>query len=271
MSKNPTHPPRRDSRREGVRRILLLAAIAAAPAALAHDFWIEPSTFRPAVGVRMSAALRVGQDFTGDPVGRDSEAIDKFIVRDNAGERDIPGLEHRDPAGLFTVDKAGGAVVGYRTHPKYLEMPPDKFEQYLRDEGLEKIVEARAKRGESQKPSREIYSRCAKSLLVAGDGPSNFEKPLAFRYEIVPLKIAADAIDVRLLYESKPLAGALVIALNRDDPTLRIRLRSDAAGRVSFKLPKRGVWLIKSVWMIPAPPSSNADWESLWASLTFEQ
>jgi uncharacterized GH25 family protein len=58
--------------------------------------------------------------------------------------------------------------------------------------------------------------------------------------------------------------------MHRDDSSLRLRLRSDAKGRVTFKLPKRGVWLIKSVQMIPAPPASNADWESLWASLTFE-
>jgi len=76
---------------------------------------------------------------------------------------------------------------------------------------------------------------------------------------------------VKLLYESKPLAGALVIAMHRDDPSLRLRVRSDAAGRASFKLPKAGVWMIKSVQMIAAPAASNADWESLWASLTFEE
>ena len=31
-----------------------------------------------------------------------------------------------------------------------------------------------------------------------------------------------------------------------------------------------GVWLIKSVQMIDAPRGSNAEWESLWASLTFD-
>jgi hypothetical protein len=29
------------------------------------------------------------------------------------------------------------------------------------------------------------------------------------------------------------------------------------------------MWLIKAVHMIPAPPGSNADWTSFWASLTF--
>ena len=253
-----------------MRRLFALLIYIAAPAALAHDFWIEPSTFRPPVGVMISAGLRVGQNWIGDPVARDSSVIDQFVIRDNGGQRAIAGFEGHDPAGLFRVEKAGGAIVGYRSRPQHLELPPEKFEQYLRDEGLERIIAIRAQRGESKKPSQEIYSRCAKSLLVAGDGASRFEKPLGFRYEIVPLKMSGDAIDVRLLYESKPLAGAMVVAMHRDDPSLRIRIRTDASGRVSFKLPKRGVWMIKSVQMVAAPAGANAEWESLWASLTFE-
>lgn len=271
-SKIHTHPRASDSRREVVRRFLFAFAIyIAAPAVFAHDFWIEPSTFRPQVGVMISASLRVGQDWVGDPVARDSTVIDQFIVRDNGGQRAIAGFEGRDPAGLLRVEKKGGAVVGYRSRPQFLQLPPEKFEQYLRDEGLERIIAIRAERGESKKPSREIYSRCAKSLLVAGDGAARFDKPLGFRYEIVPLKMSADAMDVRVLYESKPLAGAMVVAMHRDDPSLRIRVRSDAAGRVSFKLPKRGVWMIKSVQIVPAPAGTGAEWESLWASLTFEE
>lgn len=219
----------------------------------------------------ITASLRVGMNWSGDPVARDTSQIEKFIVRDSGGERAVAGFEGRDPAGVVRIEKPGGAIIGYRSKTAPLELPPEKFEQYLRDEGLERFIDIRAKRGDSKKPSGEIYSRCAKSFVIAGDGPTSFDKPLGFRYEIVPSKMTADAIDVRVLYESKPLAGALVVAMHRDDPTLRIKVRSDAAGRASFKLPKRGVWMIKSVQMIAAPKTSNADWESLWASLTFEE
>jgi len=30
------------------------------------------------------------------------------------------------------------------------------------------------------------------------------------------------------------------------------------------------VWLVKAVHMIPLPKDGDADWESFWASLTFE-
>jgi len=66
-------------------------------------------------------------------------------------------------------------------------------------------------------------------------------------------------------------ANAFVTAIHRDDPAARVSARSDASGRVTLSLPRSGVWLVKSVQMIAAPAGSNADWESLWASLTFER
>ncbi len=250
-----------------MKRLLFIACLLSCAPLGAHDFWIEPSTFHPATGAMVTTTLLVGQQFVGDPVPRDTSQIERFVVRDSGGERNVGGFEGRDPAGIVRIENGTGAVVGYRSKPAFLSMPPEKFEQYLRDEGLDGVLATRTQRGESKQPSREIYSRCAKTLLGArGD----FTRPLGFRLELTPESMAADRIVVRLDFESHPLANALVIAMHRDDPSLRMRVRSDAHGRAAFSLPKHGVWLIKSVHMIDAPPSSGAEWESLWASLTFE-
>jgi len=252
-----------------------LLFLVSAPAVLAHDFWIEPSTFRPAVGTNVSASLRVGQEFIGDPVPRDGASIDRFVLRDADADRDIGGFQGQDPAGWFRVQSAGVQVIGYRSKPRPLGLPAAKFEQYLRDEGLERIIALRAKSGDSARDSKEIFSRCAKSLVVAGsaDGGAPVSKPLGFRYELIPESNPMSGADVkvRALYEGKPLANALLVALYHDDPSVRLDLRTDAAGRATFHLPKNGVWLIKSVQMIAAPAGSGADWESLWASLTFQR
>jgi len=258
-----------------VRRSILFVFLAAALPLRAHDFWIEPSTFRPALGAPVTASLRVGQDFLGDPVARSSELIDAFIVRDSAGERPIPGLEGRDPAGIVRIEAAGAAMIGYRSKANPLELPAAKFEQFLADEGFDAIRAARAKRGESGKPDRERFYRYAKALLrTSSDGKARVDQPFGWRYEIVPVgdpMAARGETAFRVLHQSKPLAGALVIAMHRDDPSLRMRARTDARGRVAFALPKDGVWLIRSVHMVEAPAGSGADWESLWASLTFER
>lgn len=234
--------------------------------ASAHDFWIEPATFRPAVGALVPMSLRVGQDFIGDPVPRDPSVIERFVARMGADEKPIAGFEGRDPAGLLRVEAPGAIVVGFRSRPTPLELPAEKFDESLRMEGLERIIELRAKRGESKKPDHEIFSRCAKALLAAGNAPAR-DQLLGLRLEL----LMETESSFRLLFEGKPLAGALVVALRQDDPSIRLAARSDRGGRVTFVLPKRGVWLVKSVHMVAAPAGSGADWESLWASLTFER
>ena len=244
----------------------------------AHDFWIEPSTFRPDVGATVGLALRVGQGYRGDPVPLQPEKVVKFVaVSPSGAETSATGVPGRDPAGRARITEPGYVLVAYRSNPSSLELPADKFEAYLKEEGLEKIIETRAKRGDSTKPSKEIYSRCAKALLdAAGAGTTGFDRALGLRLELVPesspkkLSTGGGALQVRLLFEGKPLAGALAVAMNRDEPDKRLSARTDKAGRVSFALARGGAWLVKAVHMVPAPADSGADWESLWASLTLE-
>lgn len=256
------------------RTILLVAALACARAMHAHDFWIEPSTFHPAHGQTVSLALRVGQDYIGDPVPRSADNISSFTVRQGrSAVQDVPGVEREDPAGFFSADGGATAVVAYSSIPSPVEMEPAKFEAYLHQYGLDSIIDARTRRGERQKPGKEIFSRCAKSLLSGARPSVAATQPVGLRYEIVP---AADPtrgdshIRGRVLFERTAAANALVTAVFHDNPLIRVAARSDRAGRFELDLPRPGVWLIKSVRMIEAPRGSGADWESLWASLTFD-
>ena len=248
---------------------------AAAPL-LAHDFWIEPSTFRPEVGATVGFALRVGEGFHGDPVPRAPGRILRFVLVSPSRETPVEGVPGHDPAGVARVSEPGIHVVGYRSSSSKVELDAEKFERYLREEGLETIIAARARRGESGKPSREIYSRCAKTLLAAGGaGKTGYDRELGFTLELVSEKNpyayrSGGPFPVRLRYREKPLEGALVVALNREAPERRLSARTDAEGRVAFALARPGAWLVKAVHMVPAPADSGADWESLWASLTFE-
>jgi hypothetical protein len=52
-------------------------------------------------------------------------------------------------------------------------------------------------------------------------------------------------------------------------PGAKVSART-VGGRASLVLDRPGLWLVKVVHMVPAPEGSGAEWESLWASLTFE-
>ncbi|HEY7862167.1 MAG TPA: DUF4198 domain-containing protein [Thermoanaerobaculia bacterium] len=258
---------------------ILAAALAIslfAGAAAAHDLWLEPSAFRPAPGDTVAIRIWNGVDFDAETeaVPRTAARIVRFSATGPSGEVPVSGPEMSDPAGAFAASEAGLWIVAYRTNNKLLELPGEKFEEYLAQEGLERISALRAERGETAKPTREHFSRCAKALVAAGGSRAGGDRALGLTLELVagknPYALAkGEPLPVRLLYEGKPLEGALVVAVAKQDPARRISARTDAKGNVSFRLPASGMWLIKAVHAVPAPAGSGVDWESLWASLTF--
>lgn len=261
---------------------LVIAGLIVAPLAtpaLAHDFWIEPSTFHPRPGGIVAFRLRVGQNYVGDPVPRQSSAIARFFIRqigpDGTGRYDQPieGSDNIDPAGFLRADGRATAVIGYASNGSFIELPADRFEDYLRLYGLDAIIAERDKRGERAKAGRERFYRYAKALLTGAGSSRLAAQPLGFAYEIVPdtdpTVATAGPLRGHVLYDGEPLAGALVEALWRDDPKVRLVARSDAQGGFAFALPRPGVWLIKSVHMVRAWFFAGSDWDSLWASLTF--
>jgi uncharacterized GH25 family protein len=258
-------------------RWLVVFAIALSPASLlAHDMWIEPTTFWPSLGQIVGVRLRVGQDFLGDPLPRTTALVNQFVVEDTGGRRPLIGREGADPAGLLRVATPGLLVLGYHSNPSAVELTADKFNQYLKEEGLDAVAAMRARRNETNAAVHERFSRCAKSLMLSGapatgQGDRLLGFPLELLAERSPFAIGAgEELPVRLTYENRPLAGALVVAMNRLNPSEKQAVRSDSDGRVRFRLPSDGMWLIKAVHMIPAAAGSGAEWESFWASLTFE-
>jgi hypothetical protein len=250
--------------------ILLLIASTAS----AHDFWIEPSTFHPAVGDRVSAALRVGQKLAGEPLPNIPPLIDRFLIRGVEGERKVVGRMGADPAGVAFVAEGGLHWIGYQSNAYPVALEAAKFEDYLRDEGLERIIAERKTKGQSAAPGRERFYRCAKALLDT-PGAASFDAPLGFTLELVPRKNpyalhAAGELPVALTFHGKPLANVLVVAMSKDDPEKAVRARTDAKGRATLRLAHAGFWVIKAVHMETAPADAGADWESWWASMSFE-
>ena len=255
---------------------LVAAAIALSAGSLsAHDMWIEPTTFSPALGDIVGVKLRVGQDLLGDPIPRDPALISQFIFEDAEGRKPVVGRSGADPAGFVRVAAAGLLVVGYRSNPSRVELSAEKFNQYVKEEGLDVVAALRTRRGQVG-AAREMFSRCAKSLVLSGaPAKGQGDRSLGFTLELVAERNpstmdAGQELPVRLTYENRALAGALVVAINRSHPSEKLTARSDKDGRVRFRLPRAGMWLVKAVHMIEAPAGADADWVSYWASLTFE-
>ena len=257
--------------------LLVVAAVALTQATLfAHDMWIEPTTFSPEPGQIVGVRLRVGQDLLGDPLPLDHALVNQFVLEDAAGRKPVVRRDGADPAGFLRVAMPGLVVIGYRSNPSAIEMAADKFNQYVKEEGLDAVAALRSRRHETGAKARELFSRCAKSLVLSGSpSEAQGDRRLGFTLELVAernpyaLRPGQD-LPVRLTYENRPLAGALVVAMNRLNPAEKLTARTDNDGRVRFRLRPGGMWLVKAVHMVPAAAGANAEWASFWASLTFE-
>lgn len=275
MTKGTSYPRSRSTAPHALAAVLLGLWLGPAAPAAAHDFWIEPADFAPAVGEAVAVELRVGEHLAGDPVPRRAEGIVRFIVRDAEGEQEVRGVAGVAPAGVVRPRTAGVHVLAYETRPVAIELAAEKFERYLAEEGLERVSAERAARGESGRPGRELYSRSAKSLLAAGGWyGEGLDRPVGLPLELVPLR-APDALGgktaalpVRLLFRGRPIAGVAVAALPAVEPAAARRGRTGPDGVIELELDRPGMWLVKAVHMEPAAAGSGADWESWWASLT---
>ena len=269
-------PPLRSSMLRRLGLLVVAALVLGCAPLFAHDMWIEPTTFSPESGQVVSVRLRVGQDLLGDPLPLDPALVNQFVVEDAAGRKPVIRRDGGDPAGLLRVAMPGVLVIGYRSNPSPIVLPSEKFNQYLRDEGLDAVAAMRARRNQTNSEAHEIFARCAKSLLLSGTPiDAQGDRRLGFTLELVaeqnPYTIrAGQDLPVSLTYEGRPLPGALVVAMSRLNPAAKQTARTDQNGRVKLRLPQDGLWLIKAVHMIPAPAGTGAEWASFWASLTFE-
>jgi hypothetical protein len=267
-------------RRDGQWPGLLIAAVLAAAVAVpgrAHDFWIELDTFRPAPAHALQVSLRVGDTFgRGESLPRDPAHALRFTAAGPGGEHTIPGRRGHTPAGRVRLSTAGTYVLAYGSRARIVQLPAERFEAYLHDEGLERIVAIRADTGESLEPGREAFSRCAKAIVhVGAPGAPGWDRPAGLSLELMPARdpstlAPGDVLTVRLLDEGRPLTGARVSAMPAADPNARVQATTSDDGRAELRLDRAGLWLVKSVHMRRAATRDDVDWESRWASLTFE-
>src|SRR2546430_319334 len=115
-----------------MRYALIASLLLISARAFAHDFWIEPSSFHPSIGQTVMLALRVGQNFDGDPVPRSAQLMESFIARDDRGETAVVGFDNQDPAGVLPIKAGGVRVVAYRSKANFVELPPAKFAEFLK-------------------------------------------------------------------------------------------------------------------------------------------
>lgn len=259
-----------------------LALLTCAGGAFAHDYWLVPETYSPKDGANVPVRMFVGEAFKPEQeiaYTAKKTAVVQLVTATKTVKNFAEAQDGAKPAFAFKMAGTGTAVFRVDRDWSSITLKADKFTAYLKEEGLDVIVKARADAGEANADGKERYRRYLKTI-VQGSGKLDDTptEPLGQTFEIVPAKNpyavkAGDELPVVVLFEEKPLAGLKVTAYHRDGDTLTTAsATTNAKGEAAFKLTKSGAWVVRAVHMrrvAEKNPTPAADWESFWASVTF--
>ncbi|TNV10188.1 DUF4198 domain-containing protein [Buttiauxella sp. B2] len=255
-----------------VKRAILICVAMLSTSVSAHDFWILPHDPTGAVGDKVIFELRIGPGWPGTRTARIPGLISTFNAWDIQGKRLVEGHEGALVIGHLKNRVPGTTTVGLTTNGAQITLAADEFEDYLKEEGLNKVILKRRENQESGQPGVEIFSRFAKTLIQVGDKSEGYDRVVGLERELVlltdPLKYQpGEPLELKLLAHGNPLQGIQVKAeLNTSPPTI-IKAITNVEGKASFALQEKGEWLFSAVDMEPSS-DPDADWHSLWASLT---
>lgn len=258
--------------------LTFLAAIAASRL-LAHDLYVLPARFFVDPGKQLLVSFNNGDSF---PVSEASPVLKR--VRDTnlisaKGPAAMRGLriDGNKATATSTAPPTGEFIVTIRTIPNFLKQERAPFLAYLKEEGLLHVMEWRTQHEETKMPGRERYSKYAKALLVAGESDGFFAHQVGFPIEIIPESDPYKAkpgneLPVRVVFKGNPAADLQLEAAwtSHGESKTTIAGRTDSEGRITIHLDRPGLWRLHALKMERCSEPTVADWESYWASLTFE-
>ena len=237
-----------------------------------HELWLEPIKFNLQPNDKLQAHIKVGQNFNGEKypyIGAETVKLNLF-----QNQKAIK-LKHRDgdyPAIQAVLSRKGSYVLSYESMPEFLEYENyEKFKSFLEEQGLWD----KNKYPPSNKIT-EVYSRYAKSIITVGNAEgSDFQTNLLF--EIVLQKSIRNLKDlseipVKLYYQNKPYTNCQITIFRSLNNNLDIyKIITDEKGEANISIKEGGTFLLSAVHFSNNQTGQfNANWKSLWASLTFE-
>jgi len=255
-----------------------IAIVAMVPrVAAAHDFWLYPASHQLPSPGEVSITIQLGQPNDVADLERRPEHITRFEAHGATGVVAVTGVPGKSPAGYLTLPAEGIYSVIYQSGHSVVELEPREFDMYLADEGLADIIADRDKRGEAQRPGRDSFARYAKALVRVGNATDGFDRRIGMPAELVatvdPFVGGVDGLlEFQLWYLDKPRAGARVelFKIEANNITKVVKVTSDREGRIKIPTPGLGRWMVTATLMRRASLPLEGDWESSWASLSFE-
>jgi len=243
----------------------------------ARDFWMQPKRFRIKTGEMLSVGFKVGENFAGERWEFIKDRIQRMEWHQAKTIQDIKKLVtdgEKENLNL-ALSKEGTHLFVFESAEELIRMDGEKFNEYLREKGLDEALQQRTKQNMLTDSASEFCSRHSKLLVQAGyNTDGTYHKEVGLPIEIIPLqnpysRKIGDRIAFRILYLGRPVFGARVKIFNLHNNRTTIQnIYTQQDGTVETTVSNPGSWLVSVVKMIPSQ-DPGADWRSYWGTLAF--
>lgn len=266
-------------------RLFLVPCVLLAGTVAARELWLEPSTLAVKPGTTLPLRIFTGENFQGTRWSGKASRIAQLLHRTPSGLHDLTPTASTSTDTLRTsslhFQLPGTHVVALATSNAYTSLSAAQFAAYAQTEGFGWALAQRKQQGESEKPVREAYRRCATTLVQVGeptptDTARAWARPTGLALEILPEQNpyflnSGMSITLRILADGLPVTGQLVRVWQRGAAPTRppLELHSNQNGRVLLRLMSPGQYLASTVRLVPSPDRQQADWQSTWSTFTF--
>ena len=242
----------------------------------AHDTWLLPDRFEIKPGQTVALQLTSGMAFPELESGPKRERVESANCRLAGRTQEITDITAEPKALIFKSELAENGVATFwvQLPPKSIELKPDEVEHYLEEVGAPATLR---KEWSEMEPKRwrEFYAKHQKTFVRVGQpaGDRSWAEPVGSALEILPESDptevrAGDEFAVRVMKNGTPHAGFALNAVAAGESKGETG-RTDAQGRVAFRINKPGPWLLRGTDLRKAA-RDDADWESDFVTLTFE-
>lgn len=258
--------------------VLFLFLLTIIPSLFAHEFWLNPAKFIYKRSDKINIRFLVGENFEGENWKGNNERINSLKIYYGGVTDDLsPVVTGASGDSIeYTMIDQGTNLIAFHSTNSFIETEPAKFEEYLKENGLTNTLEYRDINNENGCNGRELYQRCAKTLIQVGEiKDQTFKIPTFLPIDIIPLSNPYLSKDkelfrAKVFYKSSPLSNSLVKVWHRTKGKTEKRdLKTDANGEIVFKIANRGKWMISAVQMERVNDNPICDWQSYWGSLTW--
>ncbi len=243
----------------------------------AHEFWLQPEKFIYQRGEPINIRFWVGENFEGQNWSGSREKINSLRLYLGDIYDDLSDQisdEKGDSLQLGIYDE-GTAMVTFNSNNSFIQLDSAKFNDYLKEDGLNDALQYRTTHHELDSSGREYYQRSVKTLVQVGVASESISHTTDLPLDIVPVTNPyflkkGDSMKVKIYFKKQLLAGQLLKLWHRvGDQTLETDITTGENGQCSFEVLPTGKWMLSTVKMIRLENDEKANWQSYWGSCTW--